>query len=86
MNKKIKDFAAQAMQYAVDQPTSVDKDTHLNNLFEKFAELIIKECIKICEHQATMQFDAYHFNLVEHDTSEVADQCAKEIKEYFGVE
>ena len=53
---------------------------------EKFAELIIKECIKICEHQATMQFDAYHFNLVEHDTSEVADQCAKEIKEYFGVE
>ena len=54
------------------------------DVFE-FAELIIQKCIKICEQQATMQFDAYHFNLVEHDTSEVADQCAKEIREHFGI-
>ena len=46
---------------------------------------IIERDIIMCEHQATIQFDAYHFNLVKHDTSEVADQCAKEIKEYFGV-
>ena len=84
MNEKIKELAEQfRMDFSIDD--NPQDGIHWDDV-DEFAGLIIKECIKICEHQATMQFDAYHFNLVEHDTSEVADQCAKEIKEYFGVE
>lgn len=51
-----------------------------------FAEMIVKQCMKICEDQASLQYDAYRFDFVEHDTSATASQCATQIKEHFGIE
>lgn len=93
MNTTIKELSEQADLQSLDLfeahpdfPKTVPFGYFTDNRNRIFADLIIQKCIKICEQQATLQFDAYHFNLVEHDTSEVADQCAKEIKEYFGIE
>jgi hypothetical protein len=48
MNEQIKRFSEQAINYATSKrplPDLKDKDLFLNNLFEKFAELIVQECL-----------------------------------------
>ena len=50
MNEQIKRFSEQAINYATSNqplPDLKDKDLFLNNLFEKFAELIVQECAKV---------------------------------------
>jgi hypothetical protein len=50
MNEQIKRFSEQAINYATSKrplPDLKDKDLFLNNLFEKFAELIVRECAKV---------------------------------------
>jgi hypothetical protein len=50
MNEQIKRFSEQAINYATSKrplPDLKDKDLFLNNLFEKFAELIVQECAKV---------------------------------------
>jgi hypothetical protein len=50
MNEQIKRFSEQAINYATSKrplPDLKDKDLFLNNLFEKFAELIVEECAKV---------------------------------------
>jgi hypothetical protein len=50
MNEQIKQFSEQAINYATSKrplPDLKDKDLFLNNLFEKFAELIVEECAKV---------------------------------------
>ena len=44
---------------------------------EKFAELIVKECVEVC-HKMAEDSDSY----VVHD----GDTCAEQIKKHFGVE
>jgi len=51
MNEQIKRFSEQAINYATSNqplPDLKDKDLFLNNLFERFAELIVQECVDIC--------------------------------------
>ena len=51
MNEQIKRLSEQAINYATSNrplPDLKDKDLFLNNLFEKFAELIVQECVDIC--------------------------------------
>jgi hypothetical protein len=45
MNERIKQLAEQAIHYAASRPMPElkDRDLYLDNLFEKFAELIIRE-------------------------------------------
>ena len=46
MNERIKRFSEQAINYATSKrplPDLKDKDLFLNNLFERFAELIVEE-------------------------------------------
>ena len=47
MNEKIKQLAEQAIHYAASRPMPElkDRDLYLDNLFEKFAELIVRECL-----------------------------------------
>jgi hypothetical protein len=56
MNEQIKRFSEQAINYATSKrplPDLKDKELFLNNLFEKFAELIVQEMLKTCaEHPA----------------------------------
>jgi len=44
---------------------------------EKFAELIVRECVEVC-HKMAEDSDSY----VVHD----GDTCAEQIKQHFGVE
>lgn len=51
MNEQIKRLSEQAINYATSNrplPDLKDKDLFLNNLFERFAELIVQECVDIC--------------------------------------
>ena len=76
MNEKIKELALQAMTYVTHNP----KANKLNSgdMFdEKFAELIVRECIDIAgkEDFDVMMKEGYP-----------CSQTAKKIKEHFGVE
>ena len=77
MNEKIKQLAEQALNYA-EKNQSADIPQHWFKLHtEKFAELIVKECVDIC--QDTDGED----NI---DARSGRQDCAVEIQEYFGVE
>ena len=75
MNEKIKELALQAMTYVTHNP----KANKLNSgdMFdEKFAELIVRECIDIAQDRAN--FPGFPPN----DVNDIID----EIREHFGVE
>lgn len=78
INQKIKKLAQQAGFGLRDDDLYTSKLEHLpiTEDMEKFAELIVKECISIAEDRAT--FDWAPPNDVNHIISE--------IKEHFGVE
>ena len=69
MNERIKELAEQATTEEHDGFRYFDK--------AKFAELIVKECIKIC---SDVEADT------EMDLSDGALVCVAEIKEHFGVQ
>jgi hypothetical protein len=77
MNERIKELRRQAT--LVETHTSHDGSVHEGKSvdLEKFAELIVKECVAICE---------------DTDGEHIADAkwgrrcCALEIREHFGVE
>ena len=69
MNERIKELAEQATTEEHDGFRYFDK--------AKFAELIVKECIKIC---SDVEADT------EMDLSDGALVCMAEIKEHFGVQ
>ena len=75
MNERIQKLALQAMTYVTHNP----KANKLNSgdMFdEKFAELIVRECLDIAQDRAA--FDGFPPNDVNH--------IIDEIKEHFGVE
>ena len=77
MNKKIKEFIEQADDYA-DDYLGVPGEFHPNwhtVRDNKFAELIVRECAKVCRDQ----FDIYAMKADR-------DNCAIAILEHFGVE
>ena len=77
MNERIGQLAEQA---GLLGPTSRVGNSH--QATEKFAELLIKECIKFCEHE--FNDDEYD----EHDTGMwiKAQSIKTAIMEHFGVE
>lgn len=78
MNERIKELEQQAttIEYGVDN--GFDRVTFGK---EKFAELIIAECVGIClDRHHTWRWDN------EPDSSSGPRDCAQSIKEHFGVE
>ena len=76
MNERIKELALQAMTYVTHNP----KANKLNSgdMFdEKFAELIVRECVHVCADRGTHHDGLY---------SAWADDCSKRIGKHFGVE
>ena len=76
MNERIKELALEAMTYVTHNP----KANKLNSgdMFdEKFAELIVQECVQVCADRG-----AHHDGLY----SAWADDCSKRIGKHFGVE
>jgi hypothetical protein len=81
MNERIKELAEQAKQYAEDKQNDPLKIYTLDCFNEKFAELIVRECMRMC--------DCADVSLLEHNCPQEASGAAgaKEIiKEWFGVE
>ena len=76
MNERIKELALQALTYVTHNP----KANKLNSgdMFdEKFAELIVRECVQVCADRGSHHDGLY---------SAWADDCSKRIGKHFGVE
>ena len=77
MNERIKDIMGQAKFMAEESINKqISANTELYAFAEKFAELIVKECIDIAQDRAN--FPGYPPN----DVNDIID----EIREHFGVE
>ena len=87
MNEKIKQLAEQAIHYAASRPMPElkDRDLYLDNLFEKFAELIVRECIKQVEPTQHHEVWAQSY-LGGVDGLDLLSSKIKDIKRHFGVE
>ena len=76
MNERIRKLAEQAKKYALDEMIKItDRDKALkiySDCYEtKFAELLIMECLTICEELGDKGMDGHY--------------CADEIVKHFGV-
>jgi hypothetical protein len=89
MNERIKELAEQAGckvmddgEWYIPSATGVEKIVYTKGIgLEKFAELIVRECMRMC--------DVADMSLLEHNCVKEASgtQSAKDfIKEHFGVE
>ena len=76
MNERIKLLAKQAA--AID---GWGVEVWQTTFTEKFAELIVNECVQECERIAQV-YDGYH----DDAGSDTASSCGDAIKELFGVE
>ena len=78
MNKRIKELALQA------NPKNIFKEFDRDDIHfvEKFAELLAKECIAICEKDLCDRKDDPVSNYFDGGLR----HCARSIKEHFGVE
>ena len=72
-SQQLKDLAEKAG--FIDRGTN--HTAYMNFDHEKFAELIVRECVEVC-HKMAEDSDSY----VVHD----GDTCAEQIKKHFGVE
>jgi hypothetical protein len=71
MNERIKELEKQCWGYRVDG-VLVDGQLHFDT--EKFAELIVAECVRVCVIDLADPRDSVEL------------QCAKKIQKHFGVE
>ena len=87
MNERIRQLAEQAYLYQKD-------DNFLTAALEHFAELIVRECVDIC-NQAILQnqdtlsklnTDELAEKMIIHGSINQAQKLGKGIKEHFGVE
>jgi hypothetical protein len=76
MNERIQELANQAIKESGQQFWWSEV------VFEKFAELIIKECIGCCEQVISDPVPNYYIDTWLNGGS----QCIDEIKQHFGVE
>lgn len=76
MNERIKELAEQANETVlldIRGDGTIDKEVVFSK--EKFAELIIQECIKVCENGYAGEFTVCGIK-----------QCVSDLKNHFGVE
>jgi hypothetical protein len=74
MNERIKELEDQASQYASRETTDLDEWEFIFR--KKFAELVVRECLKFVEPDQTSG-DEWCVTL---------DETAQSIKQHFGVE
>ena len=76
MNERIRELAEQAKCYADENSAHYLQNPHWIETFEeKFAELIVRECAKVCRDQPNV-----------YALKADRDNCAIAIEEHFGVE
>jgi len=92
MNERIRQLAEQAEIYAgelIDE--GADYDQYPRYYTEKFAELIVRECVGLCETAAYAPRPALNPTPVEQyafiiGEGNMAVNLAKQIRKHFGVE
>ena len=86
MNKRIKELLNQAGIYQPDRFDAIDG----SNQMEKFAELIVRECVDMCNKAADNQADKIAPLITDkffiQGYKEQAAKLGTEIKQHFGVE
>jgi hypothetical protein len=83
MNERIFKLALEAMDFQ----GAVDIDTELkltNSELEKFAELIVKECAKVCHEQALIESEKGSLKSLYKEVA--LDDIGCKIAKHFGVE
>jgi predicted nucleotide-binding protein (sugar kinase/HSP70/actin superfamily) len=75
MNERIKELERQAEKFVMGIPASLDINEYTSVFNEKFAELIVRECIEVANKNRTVME-------IKSNTQLTADA----IKEHFGVE
>ena len=78
MNKQLKE----SYKLTIGRDWAYDFDTEYA---EKFAELIVRECVAQCEFVAG-QAEITNTGEMARKTKATANSCAKMIKQHFGVE
>jgi len=90
MNERIKELAEQAFNEANNG--SINNIKIPKEFVEKFAELIVRECAKICIEQNVSNLDldvireSGKFTLQDLATKSCGENLSKQIKKHFGVE
>lgn len=87
MHKRIKEFSVIADRFADDtiqMPGEFHPDWH-NVRDQKFAELIINECAKLCDNTEIIVHDRFKNVSVEDIVKETANEISDIIKLYFGI-
>ena len=88
MNERIRELAEQAGFVFIENGVYGQRWYH-NKCgmdapeFEKFAELIVRECVKLCEHESNDDDEYDHFDMGQ---SVKAENIKTAIKQHFGVE
>ena len=77
MNERIKELAIKATQLMLCRP-----DLDIEYVMEKFAELIVKDCIKACGNHV----DVESFGIYPIRVAMVTRACENNIKEHFNLE
>ena len=75
MNEQIKQLLGQAYDQAVPETWTTLSSEQLGRVYEKFAELIVRECVDIAKH-----------HVMNISTYADAEFVEKQIKKHFGVE
>jgi hypothetical protein len=90
MNERIRELAYEAEDYA---DGIVDQGGEFHEAYtQKFAELIVQECAKICIEQnvSNLDLDVIHesgkFTLQDLATKSCGENLSNQIKKHFGVE
>jgi hypothetical protein len=92
VNERIEKFSEQARQYADSMyPSGLDIAKWGPAYQEKFAELIVEECVELCETAAYAPRPALNPTPVEQyafiiGEGNMAVNLAKQIRKHFGVE
>jgi hypothetical protein len=78
MNKRIKELEPQCWEH---------NEFGLNFNYEKFAELIVKECISIVEEQKEcLHEEQKYWHDRDYGYALAVDDASKGIKQFFGIE
>ena len=79
MNKRIRELAQQAQVGSAEFDNGINYFVSTEETFNKFAELIVKECLTFCEYRGD-RFDEYDSGMTER-----ARIIRESIQEHFGV-
>ena len=78
MNERIRELERQAEQFVMSIPASLDINEYTSVFNEKFAELIVRECIEVVDDMADPEDSDRYFWAIQ--------AVSQNIKKHFGVE